>query len=184
MGSGWANGQKEGKCGSTHYRSRARHKSRSSSMVPVVLVVDSGGQKGMARREYGGMAVVVWNMPVPVVIMMMPVMPMMVLQRVILVRADGRSSIVMRRVVRLCWTVSRAAVAILRSLADPNLLLGAVAETHVGCRNSGTGRLDWRTFWNGRRIAELNEDEGQASGPVTYDVRKRTGTELNKKLST
>ena len=46
------------------------------------------------------------------------------------VRTDGRSSIVLRRVVRVGWAMSRTAVLVPGLLADVELVLGAVTETH------------------------------------------------------
>lgn len=80
-----------------------------------------------------------------VVVVVLPVVDRMVVSAAH-VRTDGRSSIVLRRVVRAVRTMSRTAILVLGSLADVELVLGAVTEAH----RTELGRgWDWNgSTWN------------------------------------
>lgn len=122
--------KKAGKC--THHSSWARQESPTSGLIPVRPIVDSGGHESAARGEDIRVAMVVPE----VAVMLLPVLERMVLMAA-RVRSDGRwSSIVVRRVVRLGWAISRAAIVVPGLLADVELVVGAVAETH----SAGVGR--------------------------------------------
>jgi hypothetical protein len=118
---------KEGKESATHHSGWARHYSSTASLIPVRPIVDSAGHESVTRGQSIRVAMVVWE----VAVMVLPVLKRMVLVAAH-VRTDGRSSIVMRRVVRVCRAVSRAAVIVPGFLADVELVSGAVTETHVG----------------------------------------------------